>query len=149
LVKKELDWYDNHTYIDVCFLNNRYVAPPKYAKPWGGKNPPKGHYNCNLSKYNKVFAMGFTAWSKLIDTPIVNEAELSSEELAAEILWELTFYGWTEKRVNSHVEGIKTKISKAVKEIKLPPQKKGGYKIVIPDSVAKQIIDISNDETKH
>jgi hypothetical protein len=130
------------------------VAPPKGAKPWGGKNPPKGHYNCNLSKHNRVFAMGFVPWSKLIDTPVINKAGFSNEQLLAEILWEFTFYGWTEKRVEKRIDEIEGKIKEAIKEIdagkcvELPPKKEGGFKVVIPDSVSQQIISITNKNKK-
>jgi len=146
LVKWSEDWYDHHKYPDVCFLNPKHVAPPKGYKPWGGnKNMPPKHYNCNLNKYNKTFAMGFTSWSKIIDTPVVNDGEFSYEQLAAEILWELTFYGWTEKTVDVQVKKIEGKIKKAMKEVKagkyveLPPKKKDKYKIVIPNCLVKQL----------
>jgi hypothetical protein len=155
LVKMSEDWFDKHLYPDVCFLNPKYVAPPKGYKPWGGtKNMPPKHYNCNANKHNKTFAMGFTPWSKLIDTPIVNEAGYANESVLAEILWELTFYGWTEKKVDVRVKEIEGKIKEAMKEVKagkcieLPAKKKGGIKIVIPDSVSKDIIDISNKFNK-
>jgi hypothetical protein len=149
LVKMSEDLFDKHLYPDVCFLNHRYVAPPKGYKPWGGnKNMPPKHYNCNLNKYNKIFAIGITPWSKIIDTPIINECGFSNEQLLAEILWEFTFYGWTEKKVETFVKGMHDKMVKIKKEIKagkcteLPAKNKGGYKIIIPDSVTKQIIDI-------
>lgn len=152
LVKTTKDWFDQHEYADVCFLNHKYVAPRKGLKPWGGtrgKPIPKGHYNCNDNKHNRTFAMGWTPWSKIIDTPVITEG-YSNEQALAEILWELTFYGWTETKVNAQVKEIGSKAKEAVKEIKqgkcitLPSKKKGEYKIVIPDSVSKQIIDIAN-----
>jgi hypothetical protein len=138
-------------YIGVCFLNPKYVAPAKGLKPWGGKNPPKGHYNCNLNKHNRTFATGWTPWSKIIDTPIIITApKCSREQAVAEILWEMTFYGWSEEKVNTQVSVINDKIKKAEKEIKegkcvkLPPKKKGGMSIVIPDSVSQFLIDLAN-----
>lgn len=157
LVKESEDWFDKHKYADVCFLNPKYVAPKKGLKPWGGtrgKKIPKGHYNCNDNKHNKTFAMGWTPWSKLIDTPVINEAGYTDEKVLAEILWELTFYGWTEKKVDVRVKEIEGKIKEAIKEVKqgkcieLPPKKKGGYKVVIPDIVAKQLKDIAEKESK-
>lgn len=152
LVQESVDWFDKHKYADVCLLNHRYVAPPKGAKPWGGnKFPKKGkYYNCNLSKHNRTFAFGWTPWSKIIDTPIVNEAGYELSKQVAEILWEMTFYGWTEQTANARGDEIKGKIKEAMKEIKegkcveLPPKKKGGFKVVIPDCVSKQIVDIAN-----
>jgi hypothetical protein len=148
------DLIDRKKYIDVCFLNPKYVKPPKGAKPWGGKNPPEGHYNLNLSKYNKWFSIGWIPWSKIIDTPIVNETKYPVEVVVAEILWELTFYGWTEEKVQRQGDKLEEAFKKATKEIKegkcieLPPKKKGGYKIVIPDIVSKQIIDTTNKYSK-
>lgn len=151
LVKESEDWFDKHKYAHVCLLNHRYTPPPKGFKPWGGKKglPPK-HYNRNLAKYNRVFAFGWTPWSKIIDTPIVNEANYELSRQVAEILWELTFYGWTEEKNQNRGDEIKGKIKEAMKEIKegkcveLPPKKKGGYTVVIPDCVSKQIVDIDN-----
>lgn len=157
LIQESVDPFDGKKYADVCFLNPKYVAPKKGLKPWGGvkgKKIPKGHYNCNLNKHNKTFACGFTPWSQVIDTPIVNEAGFPLEKVLAELLWELTFYGWTESRVKENVKEIEGRISEAVKEIKegkcveLPPSKDGKFKIVIPDSVSKQFIDIANKRKK-
>lgn len=148
LVKLSEDWFDKHKYPDVCFLNPDYVAPRKGLKPWGGKNPPKGHYNCNLKKHSQTYAMGFTSWSKIIDTPVINEGGFSNDQLVAEILWELTFYGWTEKKSNAKVKALTKTLVKAKKEvdegkcITLNPKKKGGFKVVIPNSVNKQIADL-------
>lgn len=151
LVQVSKDPFDKHEYPDVCFLNPRYVAPPKGYKPWGGnKNLPPKHYNCNLNKHSKTFAMGFVPWSKIIDTPVLNKCGFSNEQLLAEILWELTFYGWTEKIVEKTTNGVKLRLDEAMKEVKegkyieLPPKKKGGCKIVVPDCVSQQLLDIIN-----
>ncbi len=82
--------------VEALLLNPKAVAPPKGAKPWGGANAPRGYYNCNLNRYNHYFALGGTRWSKLIDTCVVNEARLPPHAVLAEILWELTFFGWKE-----------------------------------------------------
>jgi len=156
LVKESIDPFDKQVYPDVCFLNHSYVAPKKGLKPWGGtrgKKIPKGYYNCNAEKHNKTFACGFTPWSEVIDTPIIIEVKFSLEKALAELLWELTFYGWTEKRVSQKVKEIEDSIAQTKKEIKegkyvTLPRKKGGYKIVIPDSVTKQIIDASVKKKK-
>jgi hypothetical protein len=155
LVRMYKDLFDKHFYPDVCFLNPKYVAPPEGHKPWGGnKNMPSKHYNCNLNKHNEIFAMGFTPWSKIIDTPVVNRGGFSNEQLLAEILWELTFYGWTEKKVDTKIKEIKGNINEAMKQVKegkcvkLPAKKKGGLKVVIPDCVSQQIMDIVNKPVK-
>jgi hypothetical protein len=158
LIKETLDPIDKIKYADVCFLNPKYVEPTKGLKPWGctkkNPKPPKGHYDCNANKHSKHFAAGWTPWSKIIDNPIINEGNYSLERVVAEILWEITFYGWTEDIAKKSVSNLKKRLESALKEIKdgkcieLPAKKKGGYKIVIPDSVSGQIIDIVNKESK-
>ena len=151
LVEETTDSFIQETekkYIDVCFLNPRYVAPDKDLKPWGGKNPPPGHYNCNLNKYNRTFAAGWTRWSKIIDTPIIIDVpNCSIEKAVAEIIWEMTFYGWTEETVKVEVESLVSKIEEARKEIKagnytvISPRTKDGMDVVIPDSVTELLVN--------
>jgi hypothetical protein len=157
LVRNSTDPLSKEEFIDVCLLNPRYVAPPKGTKPWGGGRGlkvPKGKYNVNLNKYNRYFSIMGIRWSKLIDTPVINESGCSNEEAFARILWELTFDGWTEEKVAEKTNFILERIKEAEKEIKkgdcitLPPKKRGGLKIVIPDSVSQQLIDIINKRKK-
>jgi hypothetical protein len=117
LVYEAEDVVDHSKYADVCLLNFRYVDPPVGFKPWGGnKNLPPNHYNCNLVKYNRTFGLDGTPWSKIIDTPIVNEGGYSLEKTVAEILWELTFYGWTEKKSLARMEEIKKTLTSRMKK---------------------------------
>lgn len=150
------DFIDKSDYVDVCFKNPNFVAPKKGLKPWGclkGQKPPKGHYNVNSNKHNKYYAFGWTPWSKIIDTPIVIEGKakkLPLSHVLGEILWEMTFNGWTEEKCEEKGEEIKERLKEAEKDIKkgnfieIPPKKKGGIKIVIPDTVQKQIANIVN-----
>lgn len=153
LVTKTYDPLDKIKYPDVCFLNHDYVAPKKGLKPWGGghgRKTPKGHYNCNANKHNRTFAAGWTPWSKVIDTPIINEGKFSLEKMLAELLWELTFYGWTEKKADESRAIIEKRLDEAIKEIdrgeyiEVPPKKEGGFKVVIANSAVKDITAISN-----
>lgn len=153
VVENAIDQFDKTPYIDVYLRNRKYVKPPKGKKPWGGvrgKKIPKGKYNANLSKYNLRYSLMGVRWGKLIDTPIENKSENSNEEVIAAILWQLTFDGWTEEKAAKSVEILKGRLKEATDEIKagkcitLPPKTKGGMKVVIPDSVNKQIMDIIN-----
>lgn len=115
------DWFDKHKYIDVSLLNPRYVEPPAGFKPWGvspGTKVPEGHYNCNAAKYNKRFAFGALKWSCLIDTPVIHNTNLSNEQVLGEILWELTFYGWTEKKVKKTWDVINQRVKEVKDDIK-------------------------------
>lgn len=149
----QTDWFDKQPYIHVCLRNHHYATPPKNKQPWGGERGqkmPKGKYNCNLSKYNEYFSFMGIKWSQIIDTPIENDAQCSMEEAVAHILWELTFGGWTENAVVAHTKELLGRIEVAADEIHdkkcitIPPSKKGGITIVIPNSVNKQIADIIN-----
>lgn len=153
LVQTVTDPFDKKKYIDVCLLNTRYVKPPKGAKPWGGRRGikvPKGKYNCNANKYNRCFSLMGVPWSKIIDTEIRYETKCSIEEALARLLWELTFDGWTEEKAQEKTAFIMDRIKEAEEDIKkgncitLPSKKKGGLKVVIPDTVSKQIMDIVN-----
>lgn len=158
VAKYTTDIVDKHQYVEVCLRNPRYVKPPKGAKPWGakrGQKMPKGKYNVNADKYNQYFSLMGVRWSKLIDTPIEIESKLISIEKAlATLLWELTFDGWTEEKAAAHTDFIMERIKEADKEIKdgkyieLPPKGKGKWKVVIPDCVSQQIIDIANKYAK-
>ena len=157
LVQTVTDPFDKKPYIDVCLLNTRYVKPPKGAKPWGasrGQKVPKGKYNCNANKHNRCFSLMGIPWSKIIDTEIRYETKCSHEEALARLLWEMTFDGWTEEQAKEKTAFIMDRIKEAEKEIKagkcitLPPSKKGGLKVVIPDVVNKQLMDIINKPVK-
>ena len=106
---------------DVAFLNPAYIQPPKGLKPWGGKNPPKGHYNCNANKFNQYFSFGYTEWHKLIDTEVRYDNTLTESQVLAEILWELTFNGWTAAACKKAVKKLEKLLSEAVSEIKDNP----------------------------
>lgn len=149
----EIKDFDETYYIDVSLFNPHYIAPDPNLKPWGGKRGekiPAGHYNCNLDKYNERFALGAVGWSKLIDTPVINNTQYSAETVLAEILWEITFYGWTEVKIENTWAEINKSFKKTEEDIKngkyieIPPLKEGGLKVVIPECVQKQIDDITN-----
>lgn len=151
LVDRIEDWYDKSLYFEVSLLNKRYVPPPVGLKPWGGgrgKSVPEGYYNCNNTKYNKKFAFGSVKWSEIIDTPIINNTDLSNDQLLGEILWELTFYGWTEAKIKKTWDTIGKRVKEAKREVKegkyieLLPKKEGGTKIIIPESLIEKLEDI-------
>lgn len=94
----------------VCFLNPKYKKPLKGTKPWCGRNPPNGYFNANLNKYNKYFAVIENDWTKLINADVVvaNSARESSiEVVVAEILWQITFSGFSEKKVTQFIKNLK------------------------------------------
>lgn len=109
LVHYSEDWFDKSKYISVCLLNKKFVEPKKGLIAWSGagrKKAPKGYYNYNLVKHNQFFALSFMPWKVLIDTPIVNRTKLEMDEVVAEILWEFTYYGFSQKEQDNLKEKI-------------------------------------------
>ena len=158
IVREATDWFDGHKYPEVCFFNPNYVKPPEGLKPWGGdggKTPiPEGCYDCNDNKHNEFFACGFAKWSEVIDTPIINDLGCSTEKLLAEMLWEITFYGWTEEKQGEFVAELEERLVQAKEEIQrgecmeIPPSKDGDFKIIIPDCVSTDIVNAANREAE-
>lgn len=110
-------------YYHVDLLNLKYQEPPSGTLAWHGSNPPKGYYNANLLKYNKFFALLGSDWTSLINSNVVvdqSAENTNNEVLLAEILWEISFFGFTEKNVNKFIK----KLEKSAKEVKKSVSKK-------------------------
>ena len=143
-VERKRDSIDEKFFIDVSLLNPDYVAPEKGLKPWGGKNPPKGYYNCNADKHNERFAFGYTSWSKLIDTTVtVWTDKLKWWEVLAEILWELTFNGFTEKDCEKFNSMLEKRLDESLKDIK-----SGNYRTFSPDELNDEFDKILKKKKK-
>jgi hypothetical protein len=149
LIRNRKDLFNKEKYIHVCLVNPRYVEPPKGLKPWGGK-PPKGYYNLNLDKYCKYFAFGYGSWSKVIDAKVIVEPKhLKEWGCLAEILWELTFNGFTEEKNNEFFEFLKNRVKEIKKQVKkgkcttLKRKTQKGFDVVIPDCVKGDIEKIT------
>lgn len=131
-----MPWYlsvvecDNEApYINVAQINKGYAEPTAGLEPWGcigDELPPEGYYNANDSKYSKFFGVGFSPWAELIDLEVELEPSKllgtmlpDSEHIAMELLWELTFYGFSEAAVAS----IKNELLDTMEDAKLHPEK--------------------------
>lgn len=118
-------WPDENPemYHHVCLLNNKYEEPPQGKNPWYANNPPIGYYNANLNKYTKFYALMGMDWISLINANVVVEEsayDTKNEILLAEILWEISFYGFTEKKVEEFVK----KLNKSADSVKKSISKK-------------------------
>lgn len=119
-IQYQKDWYDKRKYINVCLYNPTYVKPDPSLKPHGRikkEKVPTGHYDCNADKHNKFFAVGFTSWNNIIDSEIIISIKISLEKAIAELLWELTFYGWTNKKVKENIKKLEYSLEESLKEI--------------------------------
>ena len=96
---------------DAHLRNLQHVAPPEGLQPWGcdeGEAPPEGFYNANDSRYSASFGMGLTPRVELIDRPLLVEGpEIPLEQVAAELLWEVTFYGFRDEEVAGTLSELK------------------------------------------
>ena len=121
VVQKAKDHFDKKPYVDVYMLNPDYVKPDENLKPWGGENAPEGYYNCNDEKYNERFAFGYTSWKEVIDTKINVRTPITSHfdwpRILAEILSELTFYGFTEKICKKNIKKLKLRLCETIKTV--------------------------------
>lgn len=124
-------------YISVSYYNSRVEPFPT------GASPDESH---NV-KYNRYLGFGLSPWEDFIDSDIVitPEAVLHIglvnfyEKLAAEILWEQTFYGFTEAdnsafkaSLDKRIEDLK---SGKVKTFKLKKKKGDVFQIHIPEDM--------------
>lgn len=55
---------------------------------------------CLLDEVNdEIFSLDFLDWADLIDMNIINSIKISSPEYLAHILWEITFWGFSEEQI--------------------------------------------------
>jgi len=101
--KEDSDNIEDYKYINVSLLNSEYESePPSNLAPWGGSSDnkndcPEGYYNLNYKGYQKRYGISGQYWTEFVNMEIVNNDNLDDSDLLAEILWELTFHGFTEK----------------------------------------------------
>ena len=64
--------------------------------------PPEEYTDVRLSNIDEteLYATDLTPWSRLIDLEIDNKINISREELLAHILYDITFYGYTEGEIS-------------------------------------------------
>ena len=60
-----------------------------------------------------LYAADLTPWRELIDLNIINETDKSMHEVIACILWEITFWGWTDQEVANE----RNKLKKTIEDI--------------------------------
>ena len=131
-IKYEDDWYETYCkehnekyngdgkYISVCLYNPHYVKPDSSLKPYGRMKKekiPKGHYDCNADKHQEFFAAGFTSWNNVIDSEVIISIKISLERAITELLWELTFYGWTNKTVKENCKKLQNSLEESLKSM--------------------------------
>jgi len=131
-ILKTLDWIIKNYYKDK---NNyeKWKIKRKYLKVW--KNLLKLEGNSEIEKiilqdakwngkeyisiYGKKeiekFALDFCDWNDLINAEIINKSFKikTKEEILSHLLWEITFYGFSQKKINKRYN----RLLKAAKQI--------------------------------
>jgi hypothetical protein len=104
-------------YVDVGFWNPAYEPPPEGLVPeYGlrGGAPSAGHYDGEADKHQQHFGMGLSPWSEIIDATVyASDLEAVTRlcptlaHVLAEILWEITFYGYSDEAITEVADGLK------------------------------------------
>ena len=129
-------------YITVNYYNSRTEPLPEGTTIYNYEKEEE------VAKYNKFLGFGLCKWSDYVDCDVIITPDAVAhlrtvnilEKIAVEILWEQTFYGFTEENVtnfvnelNAQVEGIR---SGKVKTKLLRKKKKGEkYDIRVADNL--------------
>jgi hypothetical protein len=106
LVKNVVDWY--YTYLIENPKEAKTSTESKFCSD--GVTLDKSQYvyiNVNLKESSgEEIGIGDQSWASLISMEVENAENLSNEALLGEILWEITFHGFSEKKVESFWDGI-------------------------------------------
>jgi len=120
------------SYINVSLINKNFVKePPSGLKHWGGNDSdehdcPEGYYNANWIGYYPSFGIG-RDWGGFINGEIVvdeNASDLTELEILTEILWEITFYGFSCQVVEKFWDTIDERMEECKAEISKKKQSK-------------------------
>ena len=55
------------------------------------------------SRSDELFAMDFVDWGEIIDLPVYHGAQISEKQCLANILWEITFWGFSQCQINKQL----------------------------------------------
>jgi hypothetical protein len=59
------------------------------------------------NKTDEIFALDFLSWSEIIDLDVKNSTTLEGAELLSHILWEITFWGFSDSRISQERAKLK------------------------------------------
>lgn len=137
LTLEQDSWNDmGEEYVKASYYNSRVDWLPEGTSYDKYKNN-----NC------KFLGFGFDLWSVFSDSDVVIDplvaihlgADNLLEKIAAEILWEQTFYGFTEEHLTNFVQMLNQRVkdidSGKIKTVKLKKKKGDKYEVRIPEDM--------------
>ena len=68
-------------------------------------------------KEDELYALDFTDWGDLIDMEIYKAVKMNDNTALAHVLWEITFWGWSDDKVKEERDSILEAESEAIEEI--------------------------------
>ena len=66
---------------------------------------------------DELFSLDFCSWDKLIDLEIENATTLKDDEILAEILWEITFWGFSQDKILKQRKELERETKEAWDEV--------------------------------
>lgn len=59
-----------------------------------------------IDNEGKDWALDFIDWHKILDLPIKTNVNLTEPEILAQVLWEITYHGWTNEAIKEKFESL-------------------------------------------
>ena len=85
----------------------------------------KGEKFIDVCFYNEdddeLFALDLTSWENLIDLEIYKAVEMDDYSALAHILWEITFWGWSDDKIKEERDSLSKASMEATEELHWPP----------------------------
>jgi hypothetical protein len=120
---------DDRSYLDACLIKKAELA--HWDRHRFDSLPPLEELSrkdmedlCALSNSPETYAFEFSPWAEVLGFEICpqNAAEVGEAQLAAQILWEMTFFGFTEDQISEERKKLEGSIREVDEIKKLPPE---------------------------
>lgn len=108
LPKEEVEMHDLgylNVWRDLSNMPKDIHLPPylKDLKIYIGERDGNIHVGLYEEEEDEVYAIDLTPWNEIIDMEIHKDIEINNTEALAHILWEITFYGFTNNAVKKRL----------------------------------------------
>jgi hypothetical protein len=69
------------------------------------------------NKKDELFALDFVSWGEIVGLKITNATSTKEDECLARILWEITFWGFSDSKISKEKAKLKESVSKEWREV--------------------------------